>query len=205
MRNSPQMQPVKDIAESDEALMLQFQQGGQDALESLVRRYADPLLGFLVRLCRDRTQAEDLFQETFLRVQSRAHQFTSGRRFKSWLYAIAAHLAIDHQRRSRWRSWLSLDAPGPHEESPMQYLTDDHPDPARVAAGEDRKREVRAALDRLPARQRATLVLAYFEDLPYAEVAAVMGCSVGTVKTQVSRALDTLARLLPDPEAGGAV
>jgi RNA polymerase sigma-70 factor (ECF subfamily) len=192
------MQAVKDIAESDEAIMLNFQQGDPFALEILVRRHADALLGFLVRMCRDRSQAEDLFQETFLRVQSRAHQFKPGRRFKSWLYAIAAHLAVDHQRRSRWRSWFSLD------DAPMQNMSDHRPDPSQAAASEDRKRQVRAALDRLPARQKATLVLAYFEDLTYPEVAATMGCSVGTVKTQVSRALHTLAGLLPDPAAGGA-
>ena len=67
----------------------------------------------------------------------------------------------------------------------------------------ERKRRVHAAVADLPPRQRATLVLAYFEGLSYPQVAEVMDCSVGTVKTQMSRALQTLARTLPEPETGG--
>lgn len=182
-----------------------YQQGNTSALEELVKRYADPLFGFLLRMTSNHALAQDLFQDTFLKVQTKAHQYQTSRKFKTWLYSIASNTAIDHHRRARWKSFFSLDAPTHEDEAPlMDTLADPQPDPAASAAQAERARLVRAALTRLPARQRATLALAYFEGLPYAEVAAALGCSVGTVKTQVSRALDSLAQLLPAPGTGGA-
>lgn len=183
-------------SEKDEVLMASYQQGDVSALESLVRRYADPLLGFLVRMTSNRAQAEDLFQETFLRVHLKAGTFKPSLRFKSWLYAIAAHLAIDARRKAaRAPATLPLET---ETERLIDHLPDGKPSPADNAVLADRKAQVRGAVDALPPRQRATLVLAYFEGLTYPEVAAAMGCSVGTVKTQVSRALQTLSRLLPE-------
>lgn len=186
----------------DEELMQAYQRGESSALETLVRRHADPLLGFLVRMTNDRAAAEDLFQETFLRVHRKADTFQPGRRFKSWLYAIAAHLAIDRGRRLGRAPTLSLDAG--EEDRLADHLPDPAPGPDAQAAAADRHRAVRAALDHLSPRQRATLQLAYFEGLSYPEVAAALSCTVGTVKTQVSRALHTLARLLPDPQRDSA-
>jgi RNA polymerase sigma-70 factor (ECF subfamily) len=186
---------MHDETEKDEVLMMDYQHGHGPALETLVRRYADSLLGFLVRMTGNRAQAEDLFQETFLRVHLKAATFKPAHRFKSWLYAIAAHLAIDQQRKSGRAPAVSIEA---DDERLMNRLPDPRPTPADEAAREDRKRQVIEALDALPPRQRATMVLAYFEGLSYPEVAAAMHCSVGTVKTQVSRALRALARLLPE-------
>ena len=175
--------------------MTAYQQGDPTALAGLVRRYADPLLGYLVRLCMQRQQAEDVFQETFLRIHRKANRFRAGSRFKPWLYAIATHLAIDSLRRpSRW--FVSMD----EEET---ELVDPRPIPSESAARDDRQAQVRKALESLPPRQRATVVLTYFEGLSYPEAAQSLGCSVGTVKKQMSRALETLARLLPDAAKEG--
>ena len=182
---------------SDEELMDLHRQGDTCAFEVLVRRYADPLLGFLVRTTSDRAAAEDLFQETFVRVHQKAATFRPGARFKSWLYAIAAHLAVDRHRRQARAPTLSLDAG--EEERLMDHLPDPAPGPAQAADAADQRARVRAAVDHLSPRQRTTLELAYFQGLSYPEVAAAMGCTVGTVKTQVSRALHILARCLPDP------
>lgn len=184
---------------SDEELMDLHRQGDTCAFESLVRRYADPLLGFLVRTTNDRAAAEDLFQETFLRVHQKAGSFRPGARFKSWLYAIAAHLAVDRHRRQARAPTRSLDAG--EEERLMDHLPDPAPGPAHAADTADQRARVRAAVNQLAPRQRATLELAYFEGLSYPEVAAALGCTVGTVKTQVSRALHILARSLPDPRS----
>ncbi len=184
-----------EVQETDEVLMARYQQGDALALEALVRRYASPLLGHLVRMTRNREQAEDLVQETFLRVHQKAHTYRPDLRFRSWIYAIASHLAIDALRRSsREPGAVPLEA----EENPMsQRIPDPQPLPSEQAALSDRKESVRRAVESLPPRQRATLLLAYFEGLSYPEVAAAMHCSVGTVKTQVSRAMQTLARRLP--------
>jgi len=196
MRNSLQNGELNPMETSDEALMTAYQQGDQTALAELVRRYADSLLGYLVRLCMQRQQAEDVFQETFLRVHRKSGSFRAGSRFKPWLYAIATNLAIDSlRRRSRW--FVSLD----EEEKP---IVDPNPTPSESAAQTDRQLQVRKALESLPPRQRATVVLTYFEGLSYPEAAQSLGCSVGTVKTQMSRALVTLERLLPAAVKEGA-
>jgi len=196
MRNSQQNGELKPVESSDEALMTAYQQGDQTALAGLVRRYADPLLGYLTRLCMQRQQAEDVFQETFLRVHRNARRFRADGRFKPWLFAIATNLAIDSlRRRSRW--FLSLD----DEE---KEIADPNSTPAESAAKSDLRAQVREALESLPPRQRATVALTYFEGLSYPEAAKSMGCSVGTVKKQMSRALETLARILPDAAKEGA-
>ncbi len=196
MRNSLQNGELNPMETSDEALMNAYQQGDQTALAGLVRRHADSLLGYLVRLCMQRQQAEDVFQETFLRVHRKAGSFRAGSRFKPWLYAIATHLAIDSlRRRSRW--FVSLD-------EGEKLIVDPNPTPSESAAQSDRQTQVRKALESLPPRQRATVVLTYFEGLSYPEAAQSLGCSVGTVKKQMSRALETLARLLPDAAKEGA-
>ncbi len=187
---------------SDEDLMIAHREGNAEALGALIARYATPLLSYLSRMIGERGQAEDLFQETFMRVHAKAWSFRSDGRFKPWLFTIATRLAIDAiRRRGRRPALVSLDGdpdcPGIG------------PDPAHAPAsnpGSDMiraelKEQVRQAVDSLPERQRAALVLAHFQGLGYDEVAKVMSCSVSTVKTHMARAIRTLARLLPDPES----
>ncbi len=188
------------MASSDESLVAAHLAGDQAAFCELVRRYGDGVLGYLFHMTGNLSQAEDLFQETFKRVHEKAHTFRGGR-FKSWLFTIATRAAIDHRRRKRL-TLVSLDqADDCDEANPSQAgaLADDNAaDPANELVKEEQKQQVRQAIDMLPVKQRATLILAYYQQLSYQEVAQVMGCSIGTVKTQMSRALAALARKLPD-------
>jgi RNA polymerase sigma-70 factor (ECF subfamily) len=149
----------------------------------------------------DRDRAEDLFQETFRKVHEKGHKFR-GEHFKSWLFTIATHTAIDAARRRKRRATISLDqetdCDGPGGCARGALVAAETPDPADEMVREEQKAQVRQAVDALPVKQRATLVLAYYQQLSYREVARVLGCSIGTVKTQMSRALATLARRLPD-------
>jgi len=188
------------MGSSDESLVAAHLAGDQAAFCELVRRYGDGVLGYLFHMTGNLSQAEDLFQETFKRVHEKAHTFRGGR-FKSWLFTIAMRAAIDSRRRRRL-TLVSLDqADDCDEENPSQTgaLADDNAaDPAAELVKEEQKQQVRQAIDMLPVKQRATLILAYYQQLSYQEVAQVMGCSIGTVKTQMSRALAALARKLPD-------
>ncbi len=188
--------------ETDESLMAAHLRGDEAAFRQLVQRYADSLLRYLVHMTGQRDQAEDLFQETFKRVYEKAHTFRGGR-FKSWLFTIATRTAIDKARRGKRLSFVSLDQQGDcgPEGCPALATTtvaQEVPDPAEDVVREELKQQVRNAIAMLPIKQRATLVLAYYQQLSYREVAETLGCSVGTVKTQMSRALATLARKLPD-------
>lgn len=187
---------------TDESLMAAHLRGDRAAFCELVRRYGDRVLGYLFRMTGNRDQAEDLFQETFKRVHEKAHTFR-GSRLKSWLFTIATRVAIDAARRRKRRKTISLDQEttcGSEEGCSLAAVTvaPDASDPADDLVREERKQQVREAIETLPVKQRATLVMAYYQQLSYPEVAQVMGCSVGTVKTQMSRALATLARRLPD-------
>jgi RNA polymerase sigma-70 factor (ECF subfamily) len=187
---------------TDESLVAAHLQGDAAAFRELVQRYGDSLLGYLYRMTGNRDQAEDLFQETFKRVHEKAHTFR-GNGFKSWLFTIATRAAIDTARRRKRRVVLSSVGGSDCDEGNQTQLDtlaacDDAVDPADTAQREEQKEQVRRAVETLPAKQRATLVLAYYQQLSYREVAEVMGCSLGTVKTQMSRALAALARTLPD-------
>ncbi len=187
---------------SDKSLIDAHRQGDKTAFGELVRRYGDSVLRYLMRMSGSREQAEDLFQETFKRVHEKAHTLR-GNRFKPWLFTIATNVAIDGMRRRRRLRVVSLNqkldcADGRCEELGAVAVADNRYEPSGEVIRAEQKEQVRQAVDLLPAKQRATLVLAYYQQLSYSEVAQVLGCSIGTVKAQMYRALKTLAQRLPD-------
>ncbi len=190
------------MVNTDKSLIDAHLGGDTTAFGEIVHRYGDSLLGYLIRMTGSIEQAEDLFQETFKRVHEKADTFR-GSRIKSWLFAIATNVAIDGFRRSKRLQVTSLNQKLDCDDDEGQELgavaiADNSYGPSQKAIMTERKEQVRQALELLPAKQRATLVLAYFQQLSYPEVAQVLGCSVGTVKTQMYRALKTLAQRLPD-------
>jgi len=187
---------------TDKSLLDAHRQGDSLAFAELVRRYGDSILGYLMRMCGNREEAEDFFQETFKRVHEKGHTLR-GEQFKPWLFSIATRLAINGLRRRRRLKVVSLNqkldcAEGHCEELSAVAVADSSFEPSQEAIRVEQKKQVRLALESLPDRQRATLVLAYYQQLSYKEVADVMGCSIGTVKTQMYRALKTLSQRLPD-------
>ncbi len=187
---------------NDESLIAAHLQGDPTAFRELVRQYGDSVLGYLFRMTGNRDQAEDLFQETFKRVHEKAHTYRGGS-LKSWLFTIATRVTIDFVRRRKRLTLVSLnqDCDCDEENAGQQasaLAAGDAVDPADEMVKEEQKEQVRRAVESLPVGQRAALVLAYYQQLSYSEVAEVLGCSVGSVKTQMSRALATLAKRLPD-------
>ena len=189
------------MVKTDKSLIDAHLEGDTTAFGDLVRRYGDGLLGYLTTMTGSMEQAEDLFQETFKRVHEKADTFR-GSRIKGWLFAIATNVAIDGFRRDGRLQVTSLnqklDCDDEGRELSAVALADNSHEPSQKAIMTERKEQVRRALELLPAKQRATLVLAYYQQLSYPEVAQVLDCSVGTVKTQMYRALKTLAQRLPD-------
>ena len=172
---------------TDELLMEAYRDGDQSAFPPLVYRYKTLLYGYLMRMVNNSEIAEDCFQETFLRVHRKAHTYRSGAKFKSWLYTIATRIAIDRLRSSTRRP----------QSEPLEETESSDSDPAESAAQTELRSTVQAAIETLPPKQRVALILAYYQGHTYPEVAQIMGCSLGTVKTHMSRALKKLATLLP--------
>lgn len=176
---------------SDELLLEAYREGDETAFPELLRRYKGPLFGYLMRMARNREIAEDLFQETFLRVHEKAHTFRAGAKFKGWVYTIATRIAIDQQRYNKRRPQLQIvenEAPIPSTDK----------DPAEETVQSELRETVKVAVDTLPPKQRAALVLSYYQGHSYPEVARIMGCSLSSVKTHMSRALKRLATQLPE-------
>ena len=187
---------------TDKSLIDAHRKGDPAAFGELVRRYGDGILGYLIRMSGNREQAEDLFQETFKRVHEKAHTFR-GPQFKGWLFRIATNVALDGIRRSKHNKAISLnqqlDYDNPNSEQLGEVVTADNScNPSEQASKAEQTEQVRRAIRSLPSRQRATLVLAYYQQLSYTDVAEVLGCSIGTVKTHMFRALRSLADKLPE-------
>ena len=192
---------------TDKSLIDAHCRGDREAFGELVRRYGDSILGYLIRMTGNRQQAEDLFQETFKRIHEKAHTYRGGA-FKSWLFRIARNAAIDGLRKQKRLQVVSLNqnlgcANGDCEELGAVTVAQNYRDPSQEVIMAEQKEQVRLAIESLPEKQRSALVLAYYQQLSYTEVAQALGCSAGTVKTQMSRALRTLAQKLP--ELGGVV
>jgi RNA polymerase sigma-70 factor (ECF subfamily) len=164
---------------SDEELMEAVAAGDAGALEALSRRYERPLHQFLWRHLGGR-DVDDLYQETWLRVVRAAARFDRRRRFSTWLFQIAVNLCRDHHRRppDEPTDAAGLDAVAPD-------------DIARRGAALDAERLLAA----LPEPQRAAVLLRYYHDLPEEDVATILGCPRGTVKSRLHHAMATLKQL----------
>ena len=189
------------MKKTDKSLIDAHIKGDQNAFGEIVHRYGDSVLGYLIRMTGNREQAEDLFQETFKRVHEKSHTFR-GSEFKSWLFRIATNVTYDgfRKRRQVESHYKQINYNNEKNEGLVSAVTDNSNNPSTVAMKTEQIKQVRQAIDSLPDKQRATLVLAYYQKLSYREVAAALDCSIGTVKTQMFRALKTLAQKLPEVE-----
>lgn len=180
--------------------------GENGAFESLVRRHGAAVLGYLTKMTHNQDHAEDLFQETFQKVHEHAGKFT-GDNLRPWVMKIATHAAIGRWRKEKKHAAVSLSVPvgcpdGEHCPTLESTLPANTPQPHEKLQLDEQRRTVRAALDKLPEKQRAALILNYYHKLTYHQIAESLDCSVNTVKTHIFRALKKMAALLPNPAGG---
>lgn len=193
---------------TDEELLVGYARGDQHALTELIRRYQKELYAFLARFICDGPAAEDLFQETFIQVHRNAASFDAARRFRPWLFTIAANKARDYLRASTRHQTRSLDsAIGHAEESPALIDLMDSgmaPPPGQLSRAED-VAAVRKVLAELPGHYREVLVMSYFHGFAYKEMADMLGIPLGTVKSRLHSALAAFARGFKEREIHGAI
>lgn len=183
---------------SDEQLLADHQHGVAGAFDALVRRHVNELYGFLARFVGNATAADDIVQDTFVQVHLAAATFDPGRSFRPWLYTIAANKARDHLRSRGRRQELSLDSGGGGDEDAPgagQYVESDDASHTDAVLEREQKETVRALVDRMPEHFRTILLLGYFQQLPYAEIAEVLDIPVGTVKSRLHAAVNYFADL----------
>ncbi len=183
---------------SDSQVVQRFLDGDDRAFAEIVRRYGKRLHGFVTRTVGDREQAEDLVQETFVRVYRHIHRFDQTRRFSTWIYTIAGNLA-KNELRNRSRNPLVL----------FQTITKNWDADVRPLEWEDpktrpddlyRKRflreKVNEAVEQLPEHHRTVFVLRELHGKSYEEIAQITGCNLGTVKSRLNRARNGFARIV---------
>lgn len=180
-------------APTDEQLLAECVQGRSASFELLVRRYAQELHRFAARITGSAAAAEDVVQETFLQVHNSARTFDPGRRFKPWLFTIAANKARDYLRRRARRREVSFEAQTRFDDGGSQRFLDllasDAWTPDDTLSRDEQREIVTSLVDDMPERLREVLVLAYFHRLAYREIGEVLGIPLGTVKSRLHAAV----------------
>src|SRR2546426_3786293 len=182
-----------EVPLSDAECVRAARDGDSTAAGDLIRKHAPGVLTLLSRVLGDGEVALDLAQETFLRAYRSLDRFDASRSFRAWLNAIAWNLALDHLRQRRRRGervGLSFEGPRRFREEAVAEEPLDHREeaPQTLLERREEREAVRRALAQLPAAQRAALVLRDLEGFSYEEVARVLRCRLGTVKSRISRA-----------------
>ncbi len=185
---------------SDEELMGRYRdEGRSEEFSALLKRYERELFRYLARYLGDPSLADDVFQNTFLQIHQKRDLYERGRPFRPWLYTIATHQAVDALRKAGRHPALSLDQGGPRDGddpgSLIDLLVGSDAGPLASLQEEERRDWVHRSLKKLPDALRETLLLAYFQDLKYREIADVLKIPVGTVKSRLHAALARLQEM----------
>jgi RNA polymerase sigma-70 factor (ECF subfamily) len=185
--------------QTDEALMGRVARGGADAFEVLLDRHFNSVATFCYTFCRDRDQAQDLSQEIFMRVYRNAASYRPVAKFTTWLYRVAANLCINESKKAKLRRTVSLDGPvgsDPDASRIVEKMSAGDPGPLTAAERHEAGRLIEEAIDALPEDQRTTLVLVERQNLPYKDIADILGITVSAVKMRVKRARENLREAL---------
>ncbi|HWB54887.1 MAG TPA: sigma-70 family RNA polymerase sigma factor [Tepidisphaeraceae bacterium] len=190
--SAPDPAPVIPPA-SDEQLLANYRKGDRASFAQLVERYQRELFHFLVRFLGDRAAAEDVFQETFLQVHQSANQFDPDRRFRPWLFTIAANKARDLLRSQARRPTTPLQAAiNSNDESSGQFIdlmSASVEMPSEPLEKAELQAKVRQAVMNLPENLREILLLSYFHQFPYKQISDILHIPLGTVKSRLHAAV----------------
>jgi RNA polymerase sigma-70 factor (ECF subfamily) len=179
--------------EDDDAhLMTALASGNDPALNALMRRWSARIIAYLQRCCGDSATAQDLAQETFVRVYKKRHSYDPVRPFSTWIYTIATNLVRNHARWQKRHPVTLLD----HETLSQTCPPDDSPGPDNAMMDQERAAAVRQAIHALPPELKEPLLLTTYEHLTHIQVAAILGLSEKAVEMRLYRARQALRESL---------
>lgn len=194
------------MARSDVQLMLDVKAGDDASFELLLRKYRTPLVNYLGRMMGDPAAGEDLAQEVFLRVYRARSQYAPSAKFTTWMFRIATNLALNARRDGRYRQLeVSIQEGNNSEDGEARVLEipDGQPGAEQHLMARDRAALIRRAIEELPEKQRAAVVLHKYEEMDYDQIAGILGCSESALKSLLFRAYETL-RVTLAPLANGS-
>jgi len=178
------------MTDDSKALAKGLQRRDPGLLDQLIEQYQQRLFRYLVHLTANRERAEDFFQETWIRVLERGHQYDGRHKFEAWLFTIARNLVIDWQRSKKMQSLDELL--DPQEGVPREFPVQNEPSPLQSVLTAEQRSGVHESLARVPAIYREVLLLRFQEELGLEEIAGVMGTPLSTVKSRLYRGLEAL-------------
>lgn len=179
---------------TDEELMAQFQAGNENAYLEIVERFKDRLFAFIYRFVGDEDLAEDLVQDTLIKVYTHRHAYREIARFSTWIYTIAGNLARTELRKRKRRATFSMSTLGLGERE-YELPSEDFA-PSKTLEGEQIEKHIRIALAKLPLHFRTVIILRDVQELSYEEISKIMKIPLGTVKSRVNRARLRLQEML---------
>lgn len=187
---------------ADEELISRYREGDASAFRTLVRRHQRPLYNFVLRQVHSPSTAEDIVQDVFVRIVHNVETFKAESRFTTWAYTIARNLCIDHLRKRVHRRHPSLDAPISEEggSTLMDAVAGRGEGADRSAINRQLQEHLRSAVEALPDDQREVFLLRQVSDLPFKEIAEIVGVGENTVKSRMRYALERLQAALAEFE-----
>ncbi|MGH8260941.1 MAG: RNA polymerase sigma factor RpoE [Steroidobacteraceae bacterium] len=189
---------------SDLSLVRRVQRGDKGAFDALVLKYQHKVVKLVMRYVRNPTEAEDVAQEAFIKAYRALPQFRGDSAFYTWLYRIAINTAKNAVvSRDRSPVEFDLDSQNSDDSYDMQSRLKDSETPEGLVLTDEIRSTVNAAIDALPEDLRTAIVLRELEGLSYEEIAAAMGCPVGTVRSRIFRAREAIDRRLREVFEGG--
>ncbi|MHC5082495.1 MAG: RNA polymerase sigma factor [Planctomycetota bacterium] len=190
-----------NISLDDESLVRQCQHGNSEAMSCLVVKYQDRVYNAILKICKNRDDAAELTQDTFVKVLESITSFRGQSSFYTWLFRVAVNMTLNHCRRKFKLSPVSLDATNEGLEKDRERLgamlaDKDQNDPAKIAQQKELVQVVTDMIEQLPEDYRVILVLRDIEQMTYAQIAEVLELEAGTVKSRLSRSRAALRELL---------
>ncbi len=179
---------MTQVSDDEKLWIARTRQGDEESFARLVEAYQRPVFNVCYRMLGDPAEAEDAAQETFIRAYTRINSYDPNRKFSSWLLAIASHYCIDRLRRRRFGlvSWDDLP--------PWRWLPDADPQPEEVALRHEAQRQVQELLSKLPPDYKAAVILRYWHELSYEEIAEALDSTLPAIKSRLFRARQMMAK-----------
>ena len=186
----------KSFQFTDEELIFRFQNGDEQSYIELVKRYKDRLINFVFRLVNDRDQAEDIIQDTMLKLYTHKHYYKNIAKFSTWIYTIAGNFAKTELRKKKTRKVTNNSQLGPEDRDYDPPSND--PNPQKLVESEFINKKIHEAIEKLPKQFKVIIVLRDIEKLPYEEISNIVDVPLGTVKSRINRARIQLQKDLKD-------
>ena len=193
------MQPLamdNQFRYTDEELIARFQEGDEQAYTELVNRYRDKLITFVYRFVNEFEKAEDIVQDTMLKLYTHKHYYRKIAKFSTWIYTIAGNLAKTELRKRGTRKEIRISQMGPEDRD--YELPSVEPDTDEVAQSEYIEKKIQAAIQKLPLHFRTVTILRDIQELSYEEISKIVDVPLGTVKSRINRARIQLQKELID-------